>query len=352
MTRGYFAIIGKNKRVEECGYLSNSAYPAYYGLEILRAIADSKCSEFITKLREENDAHTQEATIDWFVRQPGDKETSRYEFPDYSYLLQRSSGILSIYHYGKLLYRIRPDEVPLYQFIFENESDLERALSIDPETNIEANDGTMALKRLIKEYPTVPLLQEIIDAAPAVSVPKKSDIRSVCDSLWHDRTVHVCDLSVYGPAITAGRELDWSVRTRRYNVSLEFRQDFCNSGYYFATLRAGKSFRSDIVASTARYKSKLSFPKAYMNAVEFVKKNQEDIVRLSVAERLHSYALDLLRSKSSEDEEAISVGEEAIKRIIALCIGHSFDIGAFDDVMCSALERAVYDRKMKGSEAV
>lgn len=348
MTRGYFAIIEKNK-VVECGYLSSSAYPSYYGLLILEAIEGSNESAFIQTLREESDEDCcdKEITVDWFVRRPGDKESSRYEFPEYSYLLQRNSGILSIYNFGRLLYRIHPEEIPVYRFIFQNDYYLERALSIDPETNIETKDGTVELNRLIKCRPSKELLENIIARAPSVSVPKKSELRTVNESLWSDRTLKTCELNVCVSGIDDSRELDCSSRIYR-NVSLEFREDMTTPGAYYATLRAANSFREDIPRGGHSARTKLSLSRAFAQSAEYVKNNQDDIVRLAIADRLFLRAKQAIESTTKSDTEAVAAGKQVIREIHDLCKGHASGIGDFERVLCATLQRYIDHRLEKG----
>lgn len=349
MTRGYFAIIGKNKKVKECGSLCNSAYPSYYGLQILDAIEAGSESTFIQSLRAEDSEELNVETIsmDWFVHQPGDKETSRYAFPEYSYLLQSSSGILSIYNYGKLLFRIRREDIPLYRFIFEKKDALERALSIDPETNIEARDGKSELKRLINSRPSLALLENIIASAPAVSLQKKSELRKVMEPFMFDRYFLSCDLQVVGPEITNDWELDWSKPQCRYNISLEFRPDAGNEGAYYTILRATNTFRADVPHTVVRPHTRLSLTKAHAQAAEYVKAHQDDIVRLSVADRYFAYAQDALKSNSKTRAEAIASANKAIEGIHALCKGYASGIGDFESVICSALECSIYELRGK-----
>ena len=167
MTRGY-VVITKGGKVIKYGYLSSDAYPSYYGKRILQKVVCKEISEYVDDIIKDNHARYgneephPDFSLDWIRKGKNNKEWKKYDFMEYGYLYEENTGILRVYIFGKLLYKVSPEEREKYLYLFSNENEIMDILTYDSEklaydekkvTRKIIEDLSLAnLKELVKEW--------------------------------------------------------------------------------------------------------------------------------------------------------------------------------------------------------
>ena len=167
-TRGYLTIVDKEKNIQMAAFYPSSAYPSYLGIQILDAIANCAYPQFIDELRHD---YPEELEMvdgirrDWYVKGPDNQDAF---FHDYAYELDGESQTLTIYHFGDKELTIKPEQLPLYRFIFENEEKLYYPISFDERSMTLKKDFYKEIRGMVRKGAEIADFQKIIDDNPAV----------------------------------------------------------------------------------------------------------------------------------------------------------------------------------------
>lgn len=154
MTRGY-VVITKDGKVIKYGYLSGDAYPSYYGKRILQKVIFGEISEYVDNIIKENhecygnEEPNPDFSLDWIRKGKNNKKWKKYDFMEYGYLYKENTGVLCVYNYGKLLYKISPEERKKYLYLFSHERGIMNILTYDPE-KLEYNEKKVTRKKIEK----------------------------------------------------------------------------------------------------------------------------------------------------------------------------------------------------------
>lgn len=167
-TRGYLTIIDEEKNIQMAAFYPSSAYPSYLGLQVLDAIENSSFPQFIDRLQKE---YPDELDMvkgierDWYIK--GDHNKNEF-FHDYAYELNSATQVLSVYHYGDKELTIKPEQIPLYRFIFENEDHLYYPLCFDERSMTLKKDYFKEIRNMVKKSSGKEEFQKIIDDNPSI----------------------------------------------------------------------------------------------------------------------------------------------------------------------------------------
>lgn len=154
MTRGY-VVITKDGKVIKYGYLSGDAYPSYCGERILQKVISGEISEYVDNIIKENhecygnEEPNPDFSLDWIRKGKNNKKWKKYDFMEYGYLYKENTGVLHVYNYGKLLYKISPEERKKYLYLLSHERGIMNILTYDPE-KLEYNEKKVTRKKIEK----------------------------------------------------------------------------------------------------------------------------------------------------------------------------------------------------------
>lgn len=149
-TRGYVTLIDQHKNILLSAFCPSSAYPAYFGLEVLDALQNGSFPAFIQQVREDypdEEDMTDGITRDWYIKHP---DNPNQYFQDYAYEYDPSAGTLNLYHFGDKALSIPVRDASLYRGIFELEQALSLRLCYDPVSCMPKKDYYTELRRLLR----------------------------------------------------------------------------------------------------------------------------------------------------------------------------------------------------------
>ena len=167
-TRGYLTIVDKEKNIQMAAFYPSSAYPSYLGIQILDAIANCSYPQFIDELKRD---YPEELEMvdgirrEWYVKGPDNQDDY---FHDYAYELDGSSQVLTIYHFGDKELTIKPEQLPLYRFIFENEEKLYYPMCFDERSMTLKKDFYREIRSMVRKGAGIADFQKVMDDNPAV----------------------------------------------------------------------------------------------------------------------------------------------------------------------------------------
>lgn len=169
MTRGFVIITGPKNKIARIGYMSNSAYPSYYGEEIVTAIYKDTLADFLNTLDEEDTGET----ID------PDLSIKEYvEAVDYAYIYNPGKDNLKCYTYGKCFFDGAPKSDYTYiKYIMENYDALRDLSAMDMET------------LQLKPFSPLSLCKELKGSNLSILKLKLNRLPNIC---WEERGPMYC----------------------------------------------------------------------------------------------------------------------------------------------------------------
>lgn len=319
MTRGY-AVLTEGKKIIKATYFPGDAYPSNYGLEVLEAIKKGALGVYIDDQNAENPQQLKECEgicPEWYTRT---KENEHEYFDDYVYVHDQKSGVTTVRHYGKQLWKFGMDMLDTYITVFEHDSELWRAYSFDEKTLSYAYaGGKRVAEALRKGVPISEMLSFAANFQPLFIMEKEP----YCAL---GRCFHETDL--YMPARTMQRR----ARGKENERSFEF---FLDASSYDSSVDVVFQLpycRVSMHKATCKTKA-LGFIR------DFVRKNGEGLYVLADIFDLYENTMNALRSMNGMPEKRtqfiseamVSMGELFSKQ--TMCIPY-FSLDKIKTVFC------------------
>lgn len=159
MTRGYVIITGPKNKIERIGYLSNSAYPSYYGESIVTAIHEGTLERFMNDL----DAESPDEKLD--IELPIKEYV---EAGNYTYVYDPGKDALKCYEYGKLSCEGAPKaDYEFMVYVMNNYNAIRNLVTLDNDTMQMLPFKASALHKKLNES-TLPVLKLELERLPNI----------------------------------------------------------------------------------------------------------------------------------------------------------------------------------------
>ena len=160
-TRGYVTLIDQNKNILLSAFCPSSAYPSYFGLDVLDAVQNGSFPAFIQQVRAEYPEEiemTDGISRDWYIKRP---DNPNQYFQDYAYEYDPSAGVLNLYHFGTKALTIPAQDADLYRGIFALDHALSLRLCYDPVSCMPKKEYYTELRRMLRAGTTLTDFQQI-----------------------------------------------------------------------------------------------------------------------------------------------------------------------------------------------
>lgn len=167
-TRAFVTIIDPKKNIQAAAFNPSSAYPSYFGLEVLDAIRNYNVEGLISQLKEDYPEEVETADgiqRSWYVK---DKTNKDNFFQDYAYEVNGATMDLTLYQRGEKALTIPADKLDLYRFIFEHENELYLPLTLDEKSMTCKKDFYKEVRDMIKNGADISAFQKVMDDNPSV----------------------------------------------------------------------------------------------------------------------------------------------------------------------------------------
>lgn len=170
MTRGFVIETNDAKHATAVAMLSSSAYPSYWGLNILEAYCDGSGMKGIIDDGGEPVEACYLSDFDACVS-PRPRKACSHEAPEYVYVFNTETSELSVYDYGVLAMRGNvPNDTEKMKAFFIYYWFLDNALAIDPDSRKLSLNSLARMREAFAQYETGEALVAELKAGPKTCI--------------------------------------------------------------------------------------------------------------------------------------------------------------------------------------
>lgn len=170
MTRGFVIETNDAKHATAVAVLPNSAYPGYWGLNILEAYCDGSGMKGVI---DDGGEPVEACSLSDFndCVSPRPRKTCNYEAPEYVYVFNTETSELSVYDYGVLAMRGNvPNDAEKMKAFFIYYWFLDTALAIDPDSRKLSLNSLVRMREAFAQYETGEALVAELKAGPKTCI--------------------------------------------------------------------------------------------------------------------------------------------------------------------------------------